>query len=329
MTKQELLDYLGAACDVENAINTCENVITALETSKRHIPHPAAPQSPTRIYTPPKMQTNYSMGFHIFTTILGIIIGLIIGIKLGGWAILIGIVAGYIIGMYGVGFLWDMLDTHQHRKQVRLANVQADRKYEADITAYNREYESYLTSIKIESKAIDEIDQAIIDMRSRIRELDILRQELYSNSTLHPHFQNIMAVNHMREYIDFGICSELEGPNGAYAVYMNDVRTNRICSSIDELRNSVESGFSQIADSHSALMQELRVTQNHIAAMNSSLAMGLDNIQSLIQSNQASISVANDYLNNINQTLKDAAHNEYITMKAAKVEGYLNLHRIS
>jgi hypothetical protein len=43
---------------------------------------------------------------------------------------------------------------------------------------------------------------------------------------------------------------------------------------------------------------------------------------------EACMDEATKHLDTISTTLKDAAHNEYITMKAAKVAGYLDLHRV-
>lgn len=329
MTKQELLDYLCAACDVENAIFTCEEVITTLDSSKGEIPHPIAPSQPARVYNPPQTKSSSDgMEYMVPGSIIGAIIGLIIGIKLGGWIILFGLVGGFFVGLWGGLFIGEKIEDSRRSEQIRLANAAADRKYNADMETYTSQCENYQKALQIESNAVAAIDSGIADLRSRIRELDILRKSLYEAGILHPTFQNMLAVNQIREYMEMGVCVELEGPNGAYALYLQDIRANRICDSIDELRKSVDSGFAQVAASHSLLLQELRTTKAHISAMHSSLDMGLVNIQRLIQGNRASLLQASNHLEKINATLKDAAHNEYIAMKAAKVEGYLNLRHI-
>lgn len=347
MTKQELLDYLGAACDVENAIFVCENVINSLQASRNTISFNASkPQKPehTNTHTDEFYGPLFAIAGAIFVGVLFAlwylwlnitnssdftffvwVAQIIQGFVLDAVVIAIGFVLFFIIGAIASIPLNNI--SRKKDAELDLAN------YNKMMTEYQNRYDAFEKARAIHNRSIDEIETAISEMRIKIRNLDETRKKLYANNVIHPTFQNMLAVNQIREYLEMGICCELEGPNGAYAVYMNDVRANRVCNSIEELRETIEQGFSRMVGVMSSFVGELRETNARISTMNSSLTQSLHNVQRCISDAQtittSQIQAANHHLKNINQTLKDAAHNEYIAMKAAKVEGYLNLHRIS
>ena len=175
------------------------------------------------------------------------------------------------------------------------------------------------------------MDMAIDEMDKKCEELKLQRDQLYAMNVLHPNFQNMIAANQIREYLEMGICDELEGTNGAYALYMQDVRANRICESIDDLRQTVQEGFNEVKGKMSAVMAELRRTNANIDALNTSINSGFSDMQRAISegqekfnaNQQASLNEANGYLRSISKTLQDAGHNEYIALKEANVSSYL------
>ena len=175
------------------------------------------------------------------------------------------------------------------------------------------------------------MDETIDGVNKKCEELRLQRSQLYAMNVLHPSFQNMIAANQIREYLEMGICDELEGTNGAYALYMQDVRANRICKSIDDLRQTVQEGFNEVKGKMSAVMAELRRTNANIDALNTSINSGFSDMQRAISegqekfnaNQQASLNEANGYLRSISKTLQDAGHNEYIALKEANVSSYL------
>ena len=196
---------------------------------------------------------------------------------------------------------------------------------------YEKQMRFYKDACAIENKAKREMDMAIDEMDKKCEELKLQRSQLYAMNILHPNFQNMIAVNQIREYLEMGICDELEGTNGAYALYMQDVRANRICESIDDLRQTVQEGFNEVKGKMSAVMAELRRTNANIDALNTSINSGFSDMQRAISegqekfnaNQQASLNEANGYLRSISKTLQDVGHNEYIALKEANVSSYL------
>lgn len=217
-------------------------------------------------------------------------------------------------------------------------------KRQADKDRYNKEDQQFRKQLKVYNQgcqltrdAKDILGQELERLRTQVRALDTQRQQVYGLGVLHEQFRNSLAVHQLRAYFDMGVCDTLEGPGGAIAQYLMDLRTNRICGTIDELRTALETGVQAIITNQGHILQEVREANNRITSMGHAITSQLNFMQGNILSAQhaaqermeACMDEATKHLDAINTTLKDAAHNEYIAMKAAKVEGYLNLHRIS
>lgn len=239
-------------------------------------------------------------------------------------AALLAFLCGCVLQVVG-WFLFDVIldlifDFQRIRKRKAAAEKAVDEKYEMEMRLYEE-------ACAIQDKAAKEMDKAIDEANKKCEELKFQRRQLYAMNVLHPNSQNMLAVNQIRDYLEMGICDRLEGTNGAYAQYMQDVRANRICASIDELRETVKRGIAQINGKMSALLFEMRSTNDSINAMNASIGSGLSFMRQAIingQTNQrAALNEANGHLRNISDTLRDVGHNEYIALKESNVSAYL------
>ena len=65
--------------------------------------------------------------------------------------------------------------------------------------------------------------------------------KLYSANIIHPKYRNFTAVSSLYEYIDTGRCSQLEGPNGAYNMFENEVRLDHILLKMDDVIEKLDS----------------------------------------------------------------------------------------
>ena len=63
-------------------------------------------------------------------------------------------------------------------------------------------------------------------------------RRLYDCAVLLPPYRNLIAVNQLCEYLETGICTELEGDYGAYAAYQWDVQIGQICTTVTGLKRS-------------------------------------------------------------------------------------------
>lgn len=344
VTKQEMMQYLSAVSDVETALYFYEEAADKLRQNRDSMkPAAVCPEKEKvlreywQAHMPKHEHDRFwksGIGYKV-SGIVWLLIFIIRSAQQGGiiwWrALLYPLLAagcGLVIQLLGLfifdGFLDDFLDLQKWNKK-RIA-VQM-----AGAEVYEKQMRFYKEACEIEDKAKKEMDVPIAEMDKKCEELKLQRDQLYAMNVLHPNFQNMIAANQIREYLEMGICDELEGTNGAYALYMQDVRANRICESIDDLRQTVQEGFNEVKGKMSAVMAELRRTNANIDALNTSINSGFSDMQRAISegqekfnaNQQASLNEANGYLRSISKTLQDAGHNEYIALKEANVSSYL------
>ncbi len=102
-------------------------------------------------------------------------------------------------------------------------------------------------------------------------------QNLYSYNVLHPKYRNLVAVCSIYEYYETGRCNALEGHEGAYNIYENELRLDRIIgqlnvviSKLDQIRNSQYELYCALVESNrnireiSAHLGNLEVSANDI-----------------------------------------------------------------
>ena len=362
MTKTELLNYLKAACEVENAIHTCEEAIRALEQRKgaeqlRRISAPFPPSEPhlsevNRYISDSELDRLYPDNINNWKlseaqTTWGIICLAITGFL---WAcspddLLALIIFGLIL--YGIGYwLCDRITYHSYRKNEisrkrelwrqacirdQKENEQKKAEYQAAKEKHQAAMRVYQQELTLRDRTIQTFDAEISRLRGRIRTLDQLRSQIYAKRILQPNFCNIVAVNQLYDYLNMGFSDHLEGPDGLYFHYMNDVRTARICDSLTDLKRALESGLASIASAMYSLSNSVRQTSSVISSMNNSLTTNLNSMQrSITDAHNASaarmqsyMSQASSQLSRINTTLATASYNQYVTARETSARDYL------
>lgn len=349
MVKQGLMEYLAAVCDAENAIYSCNEVISALEWEKRNIPHACAPRAPERTVRAPESKRNhYGITFHeCLGAILGLIAGgiflylsayLLVSIKLSGYpniiAFVVVVVATCMIARVTFKQSVKKLGAARKGRLNRKMESRADVEYQGEMKKYDNEYAAYLKAKEVEECAAQIVDQSIAKQRENIARLSQQLERLYQRNIIYDSFRNIIAVNAIREYLAMGICDTLDGPNGAYAQYMQDVRVNRICTSIDEMKRQLVNSLRGIASTQDALLREMKTTNGHVHQMKENLNTGFQQLQGGMSEYQRTVSEglssASAQLASINNTLagvrsasQASAHNQYIAAREANIQGYL------
>ena len=309
MTKKELLDYLCAACDVENSIYACEEAISFLtkkrdELERTDIRKPVAPSKPEKradyTYKPDSSDSDLFFFVALGTAIVCGIIAFFYFLADGDhwfWSLLsggiIGFIAFYVPG-WPIGLLVD------HKKAVKKAEqrtIQYNREsaiqyskdmatYNEQMAEYNQKLSLYAEQVRNKEQTLQKFENEIERLRDRIRTLDQLRLQLYAKRILHPNFCNIVAVNQLRDYLDMGIADQLDGNNGLYAQYLLDVRTQRICDSLEDLKSALERGLSGIASAMYSLSSSVKETKSAINAMETSLTANMSSMQQSITAAQ-------------------------------------------
>lgn len=147
-------------------------------------------------------------------------------------------------------------------------NQELMKNYEKMETSWEQKNESYKTAIRLR------LDRAARELRSEKTELEKKRDhfqealsKLYNQGVLHTDFQNTQAICRLKSYLDMKAADQLEGPTGAYRLYLEDLRAQKITDSIDDLRASVEKGFSQVFAGQKAIYDQLVRANNNLVEL--------------------------------------------------------------
>lgn len=126
-------------------------------------------------------------------------------------------------------------------------------------------------------------------MKERLRaELENIRQEqtktkqalasVYSLNVIHPKYRNLVAVASFCEYFETGRCSQLEGHEGAYNIYEQEIRLDRIITKLDVIISKLEEIKNNQYVLYQSIMQANNVL-NRIDKANYQMLCSLDTIQ--------------------------------------------------
>lgn len=161
-----------------------------------------------------------------------------------GGAGIIGFMIGLVIALFA-GIAWILWGTLFGV----LAGVLLNSDSDSDRVAKNKEIDKKNEQIAI----INENDKKIVKQK-----IDVLRREMnhldnlysqtqavlekyYNCNIIFPKYRNIVAISSFYEYLCSGRCSELEGHEGAYNIFENEIRQNIIISKLDDIIERLDS----------------------------------------------------------------------------------------
>ena len=144
-------------------------------------------------------------------------------------------------------------------------------KYTKDLAQYNQQYE---TSKKIYDDRLARTQSQIVtydkvtnvetaNLNGSLYKLEKSLKQLYDVNIIYPKYRNLIAIATIYEYFASGRCTELEGPNGAYNLYENELRANIIIGSLGQIISDLQ----QIKNGQFALYQELQNSNREITRL--------------------------------------------------------------
>lgn len=163
----------------------------------------------------------------------GVILGALIGLFSKGnileklWAL---ISEGFTFGIYGLGagIVVGLIYFFYCKAKESKLEKEAEREYldekALDNKRVNREREQI--------KRLDMARDAVVD--ARVQTVTLLNK-YYEANVLYSSYQNMAAVCSICEYLKSGKCSELKGHEGAYVLYDNERRLDRIVERLDDI----------------------------------------------------------------------------------------------
>lgn len=155
----------------------------------------------------------------------------------------------------------------------------------SDLREYREKVSNFNAAVAADNQRVQQ--ELIIKMELEMQLQQVMREKtatentlntLYSLDVIHPKYRYLVAVSSFYDYFDTGRCTAFTGPGGAYAVYEEDLRFQRletkldvIISKLDELINKQR----MLAE----LMREANNTLYRIEQSNNSMMQSVSQIK--------------------------------------------------
>lgn len=108
------------------------------------------------------------------------------------------------------------------------------------------------------------IENELILAEKTIKDTINARNELYAYDVVYGKYRDIVALTAFYEYLMSGRCTELEGPNGAYNIYEQEIRANTVISQFSAVIDNLDT----IKSSQYLLYSEMQRASNDLSALN-------------------------------------------------------------
>lgn len=269
MTTVEITEYLKQVSILESAIYKQEKMIKAAKDNlvKRHIDLPRFHKPQVKEIKRPEKEVIDG------AWIPGIIFGgvfIIVALSLGAFDNIFNTI-GFFIGLgicaFTMGFyLRDKVrfdkEYEQELRTYHQAQDASNKAYQKQLAqnklAYERSMEAYIASDELASKNLLKAQAEVQLLDEPLAEAKCLLAQLYEKDVIFVKYRNMIAICTMYEYFASGRCTELTGANGAYNMYEQELRQNRIIDQLEQVNNNLE----QIKNNQYILYQAISET-NH------------------------------------------------------------------
>lgn len=260
MQSKDLMSYLEQVYKLERSLYEQNNIYWNIDDRIRFIAN-----RPVQAINRLESKDSGSDTFEVIGggAVIGGIAGAVIGLFIGG--IIAGLFVGAIIGIIGSIILEAMSarDVEKRNQEIAETNRQ--------ITMQNEKNKS------IANQKINLLKQQQNNIKSSWNNTRKILDDFYSCNVIFPKYRNFIAISSIYEYFSSGRCSQLEGHEGAYNIFENEIRQNIIISKLDDVINSLDS----IRDSQYMLysaIQESNKKANQLTGIMYQLSDRLSNI---------------------------------------------------
>lgn len=230
MSDNQLIKYLEYAIEIEKTVYVQEQLIEKIKNKiarlgiRQNFPYPSESHS--------SMKECFEMSFSgglVIGGVIGAIIGLISGTGFFGKILntiasgIGGVIIGGIIGVattpiwYGIGYA-----LAGSRLKKALAEREEDVRFDDQ-------------RVKKELNQAANLKVMLSQLEKKCSESKALRRKWYDAGPLYKDYQNVIAICSFYQYLDSGRCNMLEGHEGAYNIFENERRLDRIWMVLDEI----------------------------------------------------------------------------------------------
>lgn len=238
LQREELLQYIKSAIEVETDIATQEqigiNFQTTQENRKPSLDLEEEPVPPDYDFRVANENPNVIIGLGIAAFLLLFLIGL-------GYSSL-GI--GFVLGLTGFGLLFPLcfslpmfiIKQKKTREYNQEYSIYSDRMQKVKQNN-NQKQQQYHINMREWNTSFESINREIA---SHLSETKAILAKLYSRNLIYPKYCTLPALTSIYEYFVTGRCDDLTGPNGAYNMYEDEVRKDTVIAQLNAINENLE-----------------------------------------------------------------------------------------
>ena len=260
MTAKQIKEYLGMLAGVEKEFYTQERMIANMEGKISRLGYRYNITCPQRTIV--KVAPEETI-FGVVITTIAFVIGLLWKLPIALTLVISGVVASPVV----------------------MEHLEANDRYNDELVKYQNAMNKYNAAVK-QDKARVEVElrrktflQAELNSLKKTHEKTrAAREKLYRYNIIHPKYHGLIPVCSLYGYFDTGVCTQLEGHEGAYNKYDTESRLDYIICKMDEVLKHLEEIKNNQYQLYSAI-QESNAQFNKLIS-NTNYMMGqLDGIQ--------------------------------------------------
>ena len=177
-----------------------------------------------------------------------------------------------IAGIVGIGYLFLWIS---HFMKTKNGNKQRHIQYKNAIAANERQ-------IPINQKNLVTVNQDYTILQNRYQETRSTLSKYYNLDIVYPKYRNLPAIAMFVQYLDSGRCSQLQGHDGCYNLYEDELRHNIIIAKLDEIitrLDDISASQYEISNAIRRSNQQIMRLSNQMDITNQHLAVQSYNTQ--------------------------------------------------
>lgn len=283
MAENSLKMYLKNVYAMEKAVYLQEEVCKEILSRRNRLKN-WKPQAMKKVEVQYPNKDGVIDGLKIFFTVTGLLMG-IFNIIEGN--VYIGSL--FILGGLGLA-LWCDFWLGPKIEKAEYEELYAEEKKKIDAENTNIEAMNMVAKIEIDRK-LKALDAEYSVAKQQLDETKNILHKMYNKAIIFPKYRNFTAVSSFYEYIDSGRCTRLDGHEGAYNIFENEIRQNIIIQKLDEAVRMLK----KIEQNQYMLYDAIRETNRVI----SSLGQNLDSALNQIDTKMDAV-VENTYISSYN-----------------------------
>lgn len=247
--ESDTIGYLQRVTSLEKSVYTQTQTINELQN---HIDNLGHPQEYTKPHHVGEYFDNILKGTWTALTSGTIVVGLLIWFlsKLAFWP---SMILGAFISV-GVVIVFNLLECNS-------INKQRDERYENELAYYNAAVKEDEARVEAELTEKSSLIPIVNEMQDRLDETVQVLNQYYSKDIIFPKYRNLVAICSFYEYFMSGRCDTLTGHEGAYNIFENEARLERICTKLDEVVQRLEDIKANQYVLYDAIQEGNRITE--------------------------------------------------------------------